>query len=179
VEEAIRLATDETAAHRFLDAFVIQSRAGWGNGPRLGVVTTPFARVVQTTLLTRKQGLTLTARDVSLDLIGPELHVVIVAQPAALGDLEPASVRSVAMVGGRGVNPGDVVLPTKTDDLTDEYRRLTGTSLKGAGIVARFPLDTLTTGVAVRVVFDRMAQGASPSSMCRECTVPLNVSRMK
>jgi hypothetical protein len=40
----------------FLDAYVVQTRAGWGNGPLIGSFSTPFARVVHAALAARKKG---------------------------------------------------------------------------------------------------------------------------
>jgi hypothetical protein len=56
VDEAIRLAADEKATAMFLDAYVVQTRAGWGNGPLIGSFSTPFARVVHAALAARKKG---------------------------------------------------------------------------------------------------------------------------
>jgi hypothetical protein len=50
IDEAIQPAADEKATVKFLDAYVVQTRAGWGNGPLIGRFSTPFARVVQAAL---------------------------------------------------------------------------------------------------------------------------------
>jgi hypothetical protein len=44
--------------------------------------------------------------------------------------------------------------------------------------VAVFPLSALVSGSEIRVVFDRTARGFSGLSMCRECTVPVNLNRL-
>jgi hypothetical protein len=77
LEDAIRLAGDEKAARRFLEAYVLQTRAGWGKGPLIGSISTPFARVVQAGLTARKQGNAFTMADVTPELIAPELHVIV------------------------------------------------------------------------------------------------------
>jgi hypothetical protein len=56
IDEAIQLAADEKATVKFLDAYVVQTRAGWGHGPLIGSFSTPFARVVQAALAARKRG---------------------------------------------------------------------------------------------------------------------------
>src|SRR5215212_3943232 len=67
VEEAIRLSADDAGTRRFLQAYVIQSRAGWGNGPPIGWLSTPFARVVQAARAARSTGRSFAASDVSPD----------------------------------------------------------------------------------------------------------------
>ena len=68
VDEAIRLAADDKATARFLGAYVVQTRAGWGNGPLIGSFSTPFARVVQAALAARKKGSPFATADVTPDL---------------------------------------------------------------------------------------------------------------
>ena len=101
VDEAIRLAADEKGTARLLDASVVQTRAGWGNGPLIGSFSTPFARIVQAAVAARKKGSAFAAGDVTRDLITPELHVIALAQPAATDDGMVATVLSV-VVGRRG-----------------------------------------------------------------------------
>jgi hypothetical protein len=71
--------------------YVVQTRAGWGNGPRIGSFSTPFARVVQAALAARKKGNFARLPDVTPDLTAPELHVIALAQTAAKISLEPPS----------------------------------------------------------------------------------------
>jgi hypothetical protein len=65
IDEAIQLAADEKATAKFLDAYVVQTRAGWGNGPLIGSFSTPFARVVQAALAARKKGNPFATADVT------------------------------------------------------------------------------------------------------------------
>jgi hypothetical protein len=67
VDEVIRLAADEKATSRLLDAYVVQTRAGWGNGPLIGSFSTPFARVVQAAVAARKKGNAFAPADVTPD----------------------------------------------------------------------------------------------------------------
>src|SRR5215204_3474990 len=131
VDEAIRLAADEKATARLLDAYVVQTRAGWGNGPLIGSFSTPFARVVQAALAARKKGSAFAAGDVTPDLIAPELHVIALAQTAASDDGMIATVLSVVL-GRRGSkDPADVIQPLRTTELTAQYQSLVGTAFKG------------------------------------------------
>jgi len=179
VDEAIRLAADEKATARLLDAYVVQTRAGWGNGPLIGSFSTPFARVVQAALAARKKGSAFAAGDVTPDLIAPELHVIALAQTAASDDGMIATVLSVVL-GRRGSkDPADVIQPLRTTELTAQYQSLVGTAFKGTGVVAVFSLSALVPDSEIRVVFDRTARGFSGLAMCRECTVPMNVNRIR
>lgn len=178
INEAIQLAADEKTARKFLEAYVVQARAGRGNGPRIGAFSTPFSRVVQATLAARTRGSGLTAADIPSELIAPELHVIAVSQPAAGGDSNPAGVVRVTLVS-RGQSDSGAVEPLKTGPLTATYQALNGTAFQEPGTVTVFPLRALTTGAEIRVVYDRTAAGSTPSSMCRECVVPLDLRRIR
>jgi hypothetical protein len=179
IDEAIRLAGAEKATARFLEAYVVQTRAGWGYGPPIGSFSTPFARVVQAAVAARKRGSPFTPADVTPDLIAPELHVIALAQPAATDEGLAATVLSVTL-GRRGSKDlTDAVQPVQTTALTAAYQNLTGTTLKGTGIVAVFPLSALGAGSEIHVVFDRAARGLSRPATCRECTVPMDLSRVR
>lgn len=179
VDEAIRLAADEKATARFLDAYVVQTRAGWGNGPLIGSFSTPFARVVQAALAARRKGNSFPPANVTSNLTAPELHVIALAQPAAADDTMVTTVQSVVLARRGSKNPADVIQPLNTTELTAEYQNLVGTTFKGTGVVAMFPLSALVPDSEIRVVFDRTARGFSGLSMCRECTVPVNLNRLK
>lgn len=179
VDEAIRLAADEKASARFLDAYVVQTRAGWGNGPLIGSFSTPFSRVVQAALAARKKGSSFSPADVSPDLTALELHVIALAQTAATDDGMLATVLSVVFARRGSKDPGDVIQPLRTTELTAQYQNPAGTAFKGTGVVAVFPLSALVPNSEIRVVFDRTARGFSALSMCRECTVPVSPNRLK
>jgi hypothetical protein len=178
VEEAIRVASDEKAARKVLDAYVVQTRAGWGNGPLIGTFSTPFARVVQAVLAARKKGNPFTAADVPPDLIVPELHVIATSQQATEESMT-ANVLSVVLAPRGNKSADDVVQPLRTIELTKEYQTLNGTAFAGPGVVAVFPLSALTTNFEIRVSFDRMARGSTGLSMCRECVVPVSIGRIR
>jgi hypothetical protein len=138
VDEAIRLAADEKSTARFLDAYVVQTRAGWGNGPLIGSFSTPFARVVQAALAARKRGSPFATADVTPDLTAPELHVIALAQNAATDDGMVATVLSVVLARRESKDPADVIQPLKMTELTAQYQNLAGTAFKGTGVVAVF-----------------------------------------
>jgi hypothetical protein len=80
--EAIRLAADAKMSARFLDAYGVQTRAGWGNGPLIGSFSTPFSRVVQAAAAARRRATPFGIEDIPLELLVPELHVVATSQRA-------------------------------------------------------------------------------------------------
>src|SRR5437667_3101584 len=142
LEEALRLAPDDKTAIRLLHLYVLQNRAGWGNGPRIGIFSTPFSRVVRAALAARKQGKTFTAADVSADLSAPELHVIATSQKAASDDTV-VNVFSVALAPHGSKDPAEVLQPLRTTELTSEYQAQYGTAFATAGVVAIFPLSGL------------------------------------
>jgi hypothetical protein len=175
IQAAIQLAGDDKATRAFLDAYALQSRAGWGNGPLIGSISTPFSRVVQAAVMARKKGRQFAPTDVTPELISPELHVVAVSQPAATDDAVLATVKSVSLV-----SPGaNTVKPTHTSELTREYQDFNGTMFERPGVVAIFPMTALGGTNEVRIFFDRVARGSNALTGCRECTVPLNMTRIK
>jgi hypothetical protein len=176
LEEAIRLAGDEKAARRFLEAYVLQTRAGWGHGPLLGSISTPFARVVQAALTARKQGNAFAIADVTPELMAPELHVIVLSQQPTYDESTMATVRSVflAQHGAPAGRP-----PSRTEQLTKAYQSRYGIASDRPTIVAVFPLEALTPDAEVRVVFDRIVRGATSLSGCGHCAVPLDTRKLR
>jgi hypothetical protein len=179
VEEAFRLAADEKAAARFLDAYVVQTRAGWGNGPLIGTFSTPFSRVVQAAVAARRKATPFGASDVPSELLAQELHVVATAQKGWPDDTMIATVQSVVLTMPGTTGPPSIVQPQRTEELTAEYRALYGIPSTEPGVVAIFPLTALTSGTVIRVTFDRPARGFTGLSMCRECVIPVDLRRVR
>jgi hypothetical protein len=179
IQEAIRLSADDKAARRFLDAYVVQTRAGWGNGPLIGSFSTPFSRVVQAAAAARRKGEEFTSANVAPDLIAPELHIVATSQTAQIDNGIIAHAQSVALAVRDSTHTADVVLPVRTIALTKEYQDLTGTAARPPGVVAIFPLSVLRPNSEIRVGFDRVVRGSSGASACQDCTVPLDLSRIR
>ena len=176
LEDAIRLAGDEKAARRFLEAYVLQTRAGWGHGPLIGSISTPFARVVQAGLTARKQGGAFTIADVTPELMVPELHVIVLSQQPTYDESTMATVRSV-FLAEHGASAGRP--PSRTEQLTKAYQSRYGVASDRPTIVAVFSLDALTPDAEVRVVFDRTVRGATALSGCGHCAVPLDTRKLR
>lgn len=179
IEEAIQLAADEKVSRKFLDAYVLQSRTGWGNGPLIGTFSTPFARVLQAALAARKQGKPFTAGDVAPEIVAPELHVIATSQEAGLDATNIASVQSVAVTRRGNTSASDAVQPIRTIELSKDYQSLYGAAFPRPGIVAVFPLTVVAADHEIHVVFDRMAKGSSASAMCKDCAVPFPINRIR
>ena len=179
VGEALALAADEAAARKMLEAYTVQTRAGWGKGPLLGGFSTPFSRVVQAALAARKNGRTLTAADISSDLLAPELHVVALSQRSANLE-EMARVRTVALAERGTLNAaGARIEPARIVELNTEYQTKYGTTFQGSGLVAIFPLRSVPPQAQIRIIYDRLVQGSSPSATCQECVVGLDLSKIR
>jgi hypothetical protein len=179
IEEALQIAADDKAARKFLDAYVVQTRAGWGDGPQIGSISTPFSRVVQAGLLARKNGKPLSASDVPAELLAPELHVIATSQKAALGTTDIATVQSVVLVPRGNQNSTEAIPPLRTAELTTRYQDLHGTTIEGSAVVAIFPSSAIAEDFEIRIVFERMASGSTALSMCKECTVLFNANRIR
>jgi hypothetical protein len=179
IEEAIQLAADDQAAAKFLAAYVVQRRAGWGDGPLIGCFSTPFSRVVQAALAARKSGEALKPTDVKPEVVAAELHVIATSQTPTDALIKVGQVQSVGLATKGSTSPGGLVAPIKTLELTTDYQNLHGTTFQGTGVVAVFPLTVLTTGAEIHVEFDQMVRGSTALSMCRRCAVPLNLSRIR
>lgn len=91
----------------------------------------------------------------------------------------PVHTLSVVLARRGSKDPADVIQPLTMTKSTAQYQIVAGTALKGTGVIAVFPLSALVSNSEIRVVFDRTARGFSGLSMCRECTVPLNLTRLK
>jgi hypothetical protein len=179
IEEAIQLGANEKAARKFLEAYVVQNRAGWGNGPLIGSVSTPFARVVLAALAARKADRPFGAADVTSELIAPELHVIATSQKAFGDDTELANVQTLTIIPRDSTNPGDAIRPVRTTELTKDYRDLYGVVPDRPGIVAVFPLSVARDNNDIQVTFDRTATGSSASTRCKACVVPFPVNRIR
>jgi hypothetical protein len=179
ISDALRLAEDDKAAMRFLASYDLQIRAGWGNGPFIGTLTTPFARVVRAALAAHKNGQTFAADDVTSDLVLPELHVIAYSQKSAYDQPLAAEVFSVALAPRGSRDLGAISQPLRKEELTAEYADRYGLDSTGSGVIAIFPLSALRAEIEVRVLFDRAAKGSSPLANCRECIVPIDTRKIR
>jgi len=177
IDEAIQLAGDEQLARRFLENYVLQSRAGWGSGPRIGVFTTPFSRVVRAALEARQHGKVLTAVDVPPELLAPELDVIATSQKSASDDtvVEVFSIQLVALAGA----VPQVLEPLRKSVLSREYQKAHAISVTDAGVVAVFALTSLPRQPVVRVIFEHPARAESGLGRCQQCDVALNLGRIR
>lgn len=179
IEEAIRLAGDEKAASRFLQAYVVQSRSGMGTGPLLGYVSTPFSRVVLAARAARKEGKAFASADVTADLVAPELHVIVLAQTAAYDPL-PARLETVVITSNAGAGSDARVEPLRMVAARKEDYAFFGLSSGGdPATVAVFPLTAATPGRSIRVTFTTVIRGSSALTNCKECAVPLGANRLR
>lgn len=179
IDEAIQLTSDDKTARRFLESYVLQSRAGWGDGPLMGSFSTPFSRVVQAALTARKAGTSFTVSHVTPEVIAPELHVIVVSETAAIDDTAPAIVRTIAVAPRGSKNVDQRIEPLKRMALTKDYRDRYGVTMAGAGILVTFPLSVVSAAHEIVVEFDRTARGSTAMSACKECIVTFGLVRLR
>jgi hypothetical protein len=175
IEEAIGIASDDKAARSFLSRYAIQTHAGWGDGPRIGLFSTPFARIVQAAAASRRAGKRFSPADATPDDLAPELHVVVLFQPSAVGDAKDVGIESIA-IGRRGITAAEVTEPIRTPALSPEYQSRYGLMVESPGIVAVFPLSAFAADRELRVTYREVVKGASAIANCRQCIVPFPVA---
>jgi hypothetical protein len=178
IAEAIRLAADDKAVATFLNAYVLQRKAGWGDGPLVGVFSTPFSRVVRAAIAARHLHAPFGPNDVTPDLIVEELHVVAMAQKGWPDPDTTAAVQTVVLAIHNDNGTETLIQPLRTTELSAPARALYGITTNDAGVVAAFPGTALTRSTVIRVTFDRTARGFG-SSTCRECTVAVDLRRIR
>jgi hypothetical protein len=172
IDNAIQLAGDERVLQKFLNAYVIQLRAGWGTGPLIGVFTTPFSRVVRAAAAARRHGEPFSASDVTAEMDAPEVHVIATEQPLAPGEKELASVEAVFVAPRAAREATGSIKPVKTTNLTSEYLRLYGLTFDKTGVIAIFPMDVVSQENWIHVTFSRVVRSSAAVSACKECAVP-------
>jgi hypothetical protein len=179
VRAAIRLASEEPAARRFLRSYVIWTRAGWGDGPLIGSFSTPFSRVVRAALNARAAGRTLTPEEVPPSLLVPEVQVIAMSQLASDVDLERSRVERIVFVRRDDEGTERVVEPLRTRPFTQHGNDAVVGPFTNAALIATFPLDVLTSATEIRVQFDRTALGSTASSTCRTCVMQLESASIR
>jgi hypothetical protein len=173
IRDALRLASDETAARKVLGSYVIWTRAGWGDGPLIGSFSTPFSRVVRAALKARASGRTLTAADIPPSLLAPEVQVIAMSQLANGTDLERSRVQRIVFVQRGHSGDEEVIEPLKVVPFTQHGVDAVVGPLTNAAVIATFPLDALAAATEIRVQFDRAAVGSTAMSMCQTCVMRL------
>jgi hypothetical protein len=171
IREALLLASDESAARRFLKTYVIWTHAGWGDGPLIGSFSTPFSRVVRAALNARAAGRTLTAEEIPASLLAPEVQVIAMAQPAS-GVAGRSNVERIVFVR-RLRTSEELIEPLRIVPFTQRYQDADAGSVTNAAVMAVFPLEALAAATEIRVQFDRTARGSSAMATCQSCVMPL------
>lgn len=179
ISDALRLAQDDKAALRVLRFYDLQTRAGWGTGPFIGTLTTPFTRVLRAALVAHRKGQTFAATDLSADLLLPELQVIAYSQQSAYDQPLAAEPFSVALAPRGSRDSAAIIQPLRKEELSADYVERYGLEPPGPGLIATFPLAALRGDMEVRVLFDRAAKGSSPLANCRECIVPIDMRNIR
>lgn len=98
-----------------------------------------------------------------------------VGQPLPPGS---GNVQGVVIMPKGTKDVARAIQPTKATEVSAAYKNMMGASLRGKSIVAVFPLDVLTPGREVVVVYDRIV-GQNYLSKCTECRVELDLKGMR
>src|SRR2546422_8883192 len=129
------------SAKKDVGLYTLQERSGWGNGPIVGFFTTPFSRVASAAYDAKRKYKTFTRADVTADLIAPELHVY---GTSTVNGGDVVNVDAIVVTLRKSKGPADVIQPTRSSVITDEYKNRMGWTGKGRSMMAVFPLAVLT-----------------------------------
>jgi hypothetical protein len=177
IDEAIQLADEDKATARFLQSYILQARSGIGTGPLIGYFSTPFSRVVMAAVMARKDGSKLAASEVPANLLVPELQMLVLSQSAAYSD-SPVAVQAVTIA--RRPQDGAAMRPVGTVPATSQHYALFGIVPKGNGaLVAAMPMADVAAENTVRVTFSQVVRGSSALTNCKDCAVPLSLTRLR
>jgi hypothetical protein len=147
-----------------------------GNGPLIGYMSTPFARVVLAVRAAKKEGKVFSAADVAPNLVSPELQVIVLNQSAAY-DAATSVAQVVTVVRG---TPQTTVEPIRRATAPDDHSRLYAVSRDNAGaLVPSFPLDVVVQGSQIRVAYSHVVRGSSAITNCKDCVVPIGATRLR
>jgi len=178
IQQAIELAADEKVAARFLQSYVLQARTGVGSGPLIGHCSTPFSRVVVAAVAARRAGKALTVADVEPALVVPEFQILVLPQTAAY---DSPSVRlENVLITSRATDLADsAIQPLRMASAVKRDYVIFGVPETDGGIVVAFPLNVVVAGKDVHAVFTEVVRAASGLMHCKDCVVPIPVSRIR
>jgi hypothetical protein len=141
--------------------------------------TTPFSRVVGAAREAKRKYKPFSEADVTPELIAAgELQIHGLAGPAARGGV--ASVDTIVVMPEGSKDRSKAVMPTKTTEVSAEYKNALGASYEGKSVTAVFPLSVLTERNTVHSVFDkhRAASGAGAAG-CDDCDIEFKLKNVR
>lgn len=159
--------------------YKLQERTIWGNGPELGYFTTPYSRVALAAALARTHDRPFTPADVAPEMLLPELHVYVTPQAVYGNMTEIANVKAVVVMPYQSKDRSAAIRPTRTEEVTEEYRNLIGAIAKGRSMMVVFPLSVLNENNELRVRFDRYVPGSSGIKGCTDCGVRFTLEKVR
>ncbi len=174
IKQAIALG----AKAKDIELHEIKSQSGfsWDSDKvRWGYFSTPFLRVAMAANSAKKQYKSFTERDVTPELVAPELHVY--ASAASLGGMRVANVEAVVITKVGQEDRSSAVHPAKITELPEEYLNLFGARVSGRSVFAVFPLEVLSGQNEIHIVFDtRVKSGATG---CEDCKMRFNLKGVR
>ncbi len=120
-----------------------------GDKRQVAFASTPFSRVVAAAYAARTKYQPFTAADVTPDLIAPELHIYAQSKLSGPTILD---VEAIVIMPRGEKDPANVIRPTRTAVMTEQYKNLAGATFEGHGLLAVFPLTAFVTDHQVRIV---------------------------
>lgn len=180
IREAIEVGTNATEVwpYRIQEKTHFSLRPSFP--PQIGVYTTPFLRVALAASVASKRYQSFTERDVTAEMIAPEIHVY--ARSQSLDSATVADVVSVAVLPHKCQDTSLTVGPSQMSVATEEYKALYGFDNHESAILAVFPADVWREDNEVHVVFDREipgARGPSARGGCIDCKSQIYLDKVR
>jgi len=151
VAEAIALGAKPKDATKLLGRYVLRDR-----GRMIGIVTTPFSRVVALAREAHEVYKPLTPETVPATALAPEVRIYAGPQRVSKeGGTDLANVRAIVLAPRMSKTREGIVQPTSTEPSVERYTNLFGAEWNRVGMTAVFPIAEYTNRREVRVVFDR------------------------
>jgi len=174
IEQAIQFGRKATD----VEVYWLQATGRWSYPPRVAGYTTPFRRVALAANAAKKQLQPFSAADVTESMTAPEVHVIGLSQRVEGEAI--ANVERIFVLPKGVKDPSRAVLPARTEQLSEEYKRLFGFTAGERGVVAVFPLSILREDNELRVIFDRKILDArGGASYCDDCAVAITLKGIR
>jgi len=178
--EQIREAIAFGAKNKDVWPYRIQEKARWSWPPLIAVYTTPVLRVALAANAAKKRYQVFTEKDVTPDLIAPEIQVFAPSQ--SLEGAAIANVVTIVLLPHNSKDTSQAIHPTRIIEASQEYKNLLGFSAEGRGLVAVFPIDVWTENNEVHVVFDSgipSSQGRGKLGGCTDCKSRIYLDKVR
>ncbi len=158
IREAIAQGLDETKYREAIKAFSLKPGRAWawhalGTAP-IVLISTPFSRVMEASAKARKNYLHFTEKDVTQEMLAPEIQVFVSVEVLHIDPSVPVShtVERIVLTEGNDREPKKVIQPEKLVPIPKEYQNMMGAKFSSQAMMAVFPASAFQEGYVIRAV---------------------------